>query len=488
MAYLNKIDINGRTYYLQHLTDGKYEAKLPTISKDDELLLRSQVVNSVTSNDSKNGSRVPLSASQGYSLNTKLNAEEQRALAAEQVLTENLTKEIEDRETDVNAEETRALAAEKVLTDNLAQEIIDRTNDVNEEQQRAEDAERALTNNLNKEIQDRIDNVKAEEARALAAEKVLTDNLAQEVVDRINAVTTEQNRATEKENEISANLTAEMNRAKAAEETNATAIATEQSRAEGVEANHESRIATMETFFKEADIDASQEFIDTLKEIQTYIADDKTGAAAMAASIQENKTAIETEATTARAAEKANADAIAVLNGSDNGSVAKAVADAKTILESEIAKKVDKVDGKDLSDENYTVYEKTKLEGIEDGANKYVHPSYDVVVSGLYKITVNEFGHVSSVVAVTKEDIVALDIPEQDTTYEVAVAMTDDEDGVDGLLSATDKAKYDEYEVIIASLQQQIDELKALVTSYHTVVEPEEPDLEEPIEPDETEE
>lgn len=431
MAYLNKIDINGRTYYLQHLTDGKNEAMLPTPAKDDQLLLRSQVINSVTSKESQSGSKVPLSAYQGYSLNTKLN------------------KEILDREADVDEEQARAEAAEKVLTDNLNQEIQDRINDVDTEEARALAAEKVLTDNLNKEIQDRTNDVNAEETRALAAEKVLTDNLAQEVIDRANAVTTEQNRAIAKENEINANLTAEINRAKAAEQTNATAIVTEQSRAEGVEANHESRIATMETFFKEADIDASQEFIDTLKEIQTYIADDKTGAAAMSASIQANKTAIETEngraegvesdlqsqitteATTARAAEKENADAIAVLNGSAEGSVAKAVADAKTILESEIAKKLDKTDA-------------------------YVHPSHDGCASGLYKITVDEFGHVSSVVAVSKDDIVGLGIPAQDTRYEDA----------------------------IASLQEQIDALKALVESYHPVADPEpEPEPE----PDETE-
>lgn len=450
MAYLNKIDINGRTYYLQHLTDGKNEAKLPTPVKDDELLLRSQVINSVTSKESQSGYRVPLAASQGYSLNSKLNKEildreadvdeeQARAEAAELVLTNNLNQEIQDRIDDVDAEETRALAAEKVLTDNLAQEIVDRTNDVDEEQQRAENAEKVLTDNLNKEIQDRTDDVDAEEARALAAEKVLTDNLAQEVVDRTNAVTAEQNRATAKENEISNALTAEINRAKAAEEANATAIATEKSRAEGIESNHESRIVTMEAFFKEADIDASQEFIDTLKEIQTYIADDKTGAAAMTASIQENKTAIETEKSRAESVE---AD-----------------------LETEIAKKVDKIDGKGLSDENYTANEKTKLAGIEDGANKYIHPSYNVVASGLYKITVDEFGHVSSVVAVSKDDIVGLGIPGQDTTYGDATTDTG------GLLSATDKTTYDGYAATIASLQSQINDLKKLVESYHTTTE-----------------
>lgn len=475
MAYLNKIDINGRTYYLQHLTDGQNEAKLPTPARDDQLLLRSQVINSVTSKESQSGSRVPLSAYQGYSLNVKLNQEildretdvdeeQTRAEAAEKVLTDNLNKEIQDRISDVDAEEARAKAAEKVLTDNLNKEIQDRTDDVNAEETRALAAEKVLTDNLAQEVQNRIDDVNAEETRALAAEKVLTDNLAQEVTDRTNAVTTEQNRATAKENEISANLTSEINRAKAAELANATAIATEQSRAEGVEADHKSRIETMEAFFKEADIDASKEFIDTLKEIQTYIADDKTGAAAMTASIQENKTAVETEAsraegveadlqsqitaeaTTARAAEKKNADALAVLNGSADGSVAKAVADARTALESEIAKKVDIVGGKGLSTNDYSNAEKTKLEGIETGANKYTHPSYTTCTSGLYKITVDEFGHISSVIAVTKDDIVNLGIPAQDTTYDNT----------------------------ITSLQKQIDDLKRLVEGYHPVTEPDE--------------
>jgi hypothetical protein len=261
------------------------------------------------------------------------------------------------------------------------------------------------------------------------------------------------------------------------------ALSDEEARAKGIESNHESRIATMETFFKEAKIDASKEFIDTLKEIQTYIDDDKTGAAAMTASIQANKTAIETEASrakgveadlqskitaeakTARAAEKANADAIAVLNGSANGSVAKAISDAKTDLEGKIAKKVDKVDGKGLSSNDYTDAEKSKLYDIDDGANRYIHPVHTARTSGLYKITVDEFGHVSSVVAVSKPDIVALGIPTQDTTYGNATTSAS------GLLSSTDKATYDGYAATIASLQSQINELKALMKGYHPITE-----------------
>ena len=70
--------------------------------------------------------------------------------------------------------------------------------------------------------------------------------------------------------------------------------------------------------------------------------------------------------------------------------------------------------------------DKVKLDGIETGANKYTHPAYTARVSGLYKITVDELGHVKQVTTVTKEDIVALGIPGQDTntTYGVFTANT----------------------------------------------------------------
>lgn len=51
--------------------------------------------------------------------------------------------------------------------------------------------------------------------------------------------------------------------------------------------------------------------------------------------------------------------------------------------------------------------------------NNYTHPSYTSHESGLYKITVNETGHVSAASTVTKKDITDLGIPEQDTTYSV---------------------------------------------------------------------
>ena len=55
--------------------------------------------------------------------------------------------------------------------------------------------------------------------------------------------------------------------------------------------------------------------------------------------------------------------------------------------------------------------DKKKLDGIADGANKYTHPAYTKRDSGLYKVAVDETGHVSGATAVTKEDITALGIP-----------------------------------------------------------------------------
>lgn len=81
-------------------------------------------------------------------------------------------------------------------------------------------------------------------------------------------------------------------------------------------------------------------------------------------------------------------------------------------LTTELAKKVDKVTGKQLSTNDYTTAEKTKLSGIAEGANKYVHPTSaaGAKTSGLYKITTDANGHVTAATAVAKADITALGI------------------------------------------------------------------------------
>lgn len=92
--------------------------------------------------------------------------------------------------------------------------------------------------------------------------------------------------------------------------------------------------------------------------------------------IAANKTAIETEVERAKAAEKVNADAItavdaayksadATLQGNIDAEVTRAT-DAESELNIKIDTKVDKVDGKQLSTEDYTTAEKAKLASLEN--------------------------------------------------------------------------------------------------------------------------
>lgn len=59
--------------------------------------------------------------------------------------------------------------------------------------------------------------------------------------------------------------------------------------------------------------------------------------------------------------------------------------------------------------------DKTKLNGIAEGANNYTHPTYTSATSGLYKVAVDGTGHVSGTTSVVKADITALGIPGTDT-------------------------------------------------------------------------
>lgn len=89
--------------------------------------------------------------------------------------------------------------------------------------------------------------------------------------------------------------------------------------------------------------------------------------------------------------------------------------------------------------------DKTKLDGIASGANKYTHPSYTARNSGLYKITVDSTGHVSGVTSVSKADITGLGIPSSDTTYSAFKAATADAAGGTGLVPAPSAGENDEY-------------------------------------------
>lgn len=94
---------------------------------------------------------------------------------------------------------------------------------------------------------------------------------------------------------------------------------------------------------------------------------------------------------------------------------------------------VEQVSGKGLSTNDYTTAEKNKLASLSN----YTHPSYTPRANGLYKITVDDKGHVSDAIEVAKSDITDLGIPAQDTTYSDATHTAH------GLMSSADKQKLD---------------------------------------------
>lgn len=90
-----------------------------------------------------------------------------------------------------------------------------------------------------------------------------------------------------------------------------------------------------------------------------------------------------------------------------------------------LAFKVDKVDGKTLTSNDFTSALLSKLNGIAEGANKYVHPTHTAhSTSGLYKITVDALGHVTSATAVAKADITNLGISDITVDAEMSTTST----------------------------------------------------------------
>ena len=104
--------------------------------------------------------------------------------------------------------------------------------------------------------------------------------------------------------------------------------------------------------------------------------------------------------------------------------------DVVAALNAAIGGKVDKVEGKGLSANDFTDALLAKLNAIAEGATKveasttngnikvngqevkvYTHASHTAHAEGLYKVTVDAQGHVSAATEVTKADIVGLGIP-----------------------------------------------------------------------------
>lgn len=73
---------------------------------------------------------------------------------------------------------------------------------------------------------------------------------------------------------------------------------------------------------------------------------------------------------------------------------------------------------------NLIAANKSKLDTIDEHANNYSHPTHTAAAEGLYKVTVDNLGHVSHTTAVTKEDITKLGISESASTVDTAMSNT----------------------------------------------------------------
>lgn len=113
-------------------------------------------------------------------------------------------------------------------------------------------------------------------------------------------------------------------------------------------------------------------------------------------------------------------------------------------IEAMLGTKVDKIEGFGLSSNDYTTEEKkklatladpdvattennglmssadkAKLDGIEAGANNYTHPTYEEKQAGLYRISVDNTGHVATADKMTSEELAAEGVSPADHTHDL---------------------------------------------------------------------
>lgn len=113
-------------------------------------------------------------------------------------------------------------------------------------------------------------------------------------------------------------------------------------------------------------------------------------------------------------------------------------------IEAILGTKVDKIEGFGLSSNDYTIEEKNKLaslsdpkpattennglmssadkvklDGIEARANNYTHPVYEAKQAGLYRISVDNTGHVATADKMTSEELAAEGVSPADHTHDL---------------------------------------------------------------------
>lgn len=168
--------------------------------------------------------------------------------------------------------------------------------------------------------------------------------------------------------------------------------------------------------------EGAQESLDTLTEIAQWIQDHPDDAAAMNTAIA-----------------KLNG-IVAGIGGEDDD-----YATVMAAIEGKIAAGATKVESSEINGN-------IKIDGEE--TTVYTHPTTTAVAAGFKKVGNDDKGHVVLGADVTKQDIVALGIPAQDTTYQPATTEAN------GLMSKEDKTKLDGMEVATdTEVESMLDEV-----------------------------
>lgn len=261
---------------------------------------------------------------------------------------------------DIATEKNRAQSAEQTISTNLQNEI-----------NRSTQIDTQHTNAINKEVQDR------------------KEAIATEVSDRNAAILVETNRAKAKEEELDnkiTNHTAATNAALAlkADKSDTYTKAQVDAKLSGINNNVSSLTNRVKVNEDKLTIINGNEsttgsIANAIKQAKSYTDTTVTAEQTRAEKAEQKLTSdLASEVTRAKGAESANTTAIA-------NEVERATGVEET-LNSNItqlqAQKVDKVEGKGLSTNDYTTPEKNKLAAIEAEANKYVLPAATTTTLG----------------------------------------------------------------------------------------------------------
>ena len=189
----------------------------------------------------------------------------------------------------LKVEEVRALTAEGLNTTAISDEVT-----------RASGAESLINTKVDNEV-----------TRATAADGTHTTNIATNATNiaaNLSAITTEATTARAAELTLTTNLDAEIARAGIAEDANTTAITTEATTARAAELALSNRVGANETSIAFIEENTDGAALDSLTEI---VAAFQSADGNIVTTVTSNTTAINAEATTARAAELANANLVA---------------------------------------------------------------------------------------------------------------------------------------------------------------------------------